>query len=229
MSTDHASASPRHIGLVRRAAGTARRRPVHASPRPRPAARGVNRLLDVAVASALLLLLALPMLAIALAIRLTSRGPAIYRQKRVGLGGKPFVMYKFRTMRVDAEATSGPVWATRNDPRRTTLGILLRRLSIDELPQLCNVLFGDMSLVGPRPERPHFVKRFAARLPGYDQRHEVRPGITGWAQVNGWRGDSSVEKRLEYDLFYVHNPSVWLNLRILLMTPLRILIERNAC
>lgn len=177
----------------------------------------------------MLCLLAVPMLAVALLIKLTSRGPVIYRQERTGWGGKPFVMYKFRTMHLDAEADSGPVWAKRNDPRRTTLGVLLRRLSIDELPQLFNVLRGEMSLVGPRPERPYFVQRFSLRVPAYNQRHQVRPGITGWAQVNGWRGDSSIEKRLEYDLFYVNNPSVWLNLRIMLVTPLRVLVERNAC
>ena len=145
-----------------------------------------------------------------------------------GRDGRPFTMYKFRTMRVDAEAAGEPVWAKRGDPRRTTLGILLRRLSLDELPQLVNVLQGDMSLVGPRPERPYFVERFAGILPEYDERHQVPPGITGWAQINGLRGDSSIEKRLEYDLAYVRRRSLWFNLHILLLTPLRALIERNA-
>lgn len=180
-------------------------------------------------ATALLFVLAAPMLLVALLIKLTSRGGAIYRQERVGLGGKTFVMYKFRTMRLDAEAASGPVWARRNDPRRTMLGVLLRRLSIDELPQLFNVLRGDMSLVGPRPERPCFVQKFSQELPAYMQRHQVLPGITGWAQVNGWRGDTSLERRLECDLHYVNHQSFSLNLWILLLTPLRVLVERNAC
>jgi lipopolysaccharide/colanic/teichoic acid biosynthesis glycosyltransferase len=227
MSTDQVSATPRRIGRSARAG--ARHRPKYASAGSRHTAGRVNRLLDVAIASAMLGLLAIPMLAIALLIRVTSRGGAIYRQERTGLGGKTFVMYKFRTMRRDAEANSGPVWARRNDPRRTRLGILLRRLCMDELPQLLNVLKGDMSLVGPRPERPYFVQQFSRRFGAYNQRHQVRPGITGWAQVNGWRGDSSVEKRLEYDLFYVNNPSVRLNLRIMVVTPLRVLVDRDAC
>ena len=187
------------------------------------------RVLDLVVAVALLLVLALPMLLVALLVKLGSRGPAIYRQERTGLGGKPFVMFKFRTMRIDAEAESGPVWAKRNDPRRTPLGKLLRRLSIDELPQLLNVLRGEMSLVGPRPERPCFVQEFSGRLSGYNQRHQVLPGITGWAQINGWRGDSSLERRLECDLYYVNHRSFWFNVRIMLLTPLRLLLERNAC
>ena len=201
----------------------------HVGRRSRRGVDGINRLLDIAIASAMLCLLAVPMLLICLAIKLTSRGPAIYRQQRTGLGGRPFTMYKFRTMQHDAEVDSGPVWATRNDPRRTSLGAILRRLSIDELPQLVNVLKGDMSLVGPRPERPCFVRQFGGRFPAYNQRHQVRPGMSGWAQVNGWRGDSSVEKRLEYDLYYVNNPSVWLNLRIIVVTPFRVLFARNAC
>ncbi len=187
------------------------------------------RALDLVVATTMLAVLALPMLLVALLIKFGSRGPAIYTQQRTGLGGKPFVMYKFRTMRVDAEAETGPVWAQRDDPRRTWLGCLLRRSSTDELPQLFNVLRGDMSLVGPRPERPYFVQSFSSRLPAYNQRHQVLPGISGWAQVNGWRGDSSIETRLEYDLYYVNHQSLWLNLRIMLLTPWRILIERNAC
>ena len=208
----------------------ARAAPWHqAGRRPARVARLVNRVLDLTVAAALLCLLAVPMLLIAVLIKLTSRGPAIYSQQRTGLGGNPFVMYKFRTMRFDAEAQSGPVWARRDDPRRTLVGVLLRRSSLDELPQLFNVLAGTMSMVGPRPERPFFVEKFAKSIPAYNQRHEVLPGITGWAQVNGWRGDCSIEKRLEYDLFYINHWSVWFNLRILAMTPFRVLIEQNAC
>jgi exopolysaccharide biosynthesis polyprenyl glycosylphosphotransferase len=192
-------------------------------------ARRVNRAIDVIGAIALAVMLAIPMLVIAILIKLTSRGPILYRQERTGLGGRPFMMLKFRTMRVDAEANSGPVWAKRGDPRRTWIGVLLRRSSFDELPQLINVLRGEMSLVGPRPERPFFVQSFSRQLPDYDRRHEVLPGITGWAQINGWRGDSSIEKRLECDLYYVDRWSVWFNLRILLLTPFKVLVERNAC
>jgi lipopolysaccharide/colanic/teichoic acid biosynthesis glycosyltransferase len=132
-------------------------------------------------------------------------------------------------MRVDAEAETGPVWATRSDPRRTVIGIVLRRFCLDELPQLFNVLRGEMSLVGPRPERPYFVQAFSQKLPGYNQRHQVLPGITGWAQINGWRGHSSIEERLEFDLFYIRNRSVLFDLRILLLTPFRVLVEKNGC
>jgi exopolysaccharide biosynthesis polyprenyl glycosylphosphotransferase len=185
------------------------------------------RLVDIAGAAAMLLVLGLPMLLVALLVKLTSRGPAIYRQQRIGLGGRPFVIYKFRTMGLDAELATGPVWAKRGDPRCTLLGHLLRRWCIDELPQLFNVLKGDMSLVGPRPERPYFVKEFSEEYPVYAQRHQVLPGMTGWAQVNGWRGDTSLEKRLEFDLYYVRHWSVGFNLKILLLTPWRLLIDRG--
>jgi exopolysaccharide biosynthesis polyprenyl glycosylphosphotransferase len=197
--------------------------------RPRRAATRTNRAIDLAGAILLAVTLAIPMVLIAVLIKLTSRGPALYWQERTGLHGRPFVMYKFRTMRVDAEERSGPVWAKRGDPRRTWIGVLLRRSSLDELPQLINVLKGEMSLVGPRPERPFFVQSFSQQMPEYDRRHQVLPGITGWAQINGWRGDSSIEKRLECDLYYVQNWSVLLNLRILLLTPFKVLVERNAC
>jgi exopolysaccharide biosynthesis polyprenyl glycosylphosphotransferase len=187
------------------------------------------RVLDVLVAACMLLVCAVPMLLLAVLIRLTSTGPAIYRQVRTGLNGRPFVMFKFRTMRVDAEEETGPVWARHGDARCTQLGSLLRRLSIDELPQLINVLRGDMSLVGPRPERPYFVQKFSLQLPHYSNRLLVPPGITGWAQVNGWRGDTSLERRLDFDIEYVRNRSFWLNLRILLWTPIAVLAEQNWC
>ena len=193
------------------------------------AAAVVSRGLDVVVSALLLCVLALPMLLIALLVKLTSRGPVVYMQERAGLGGKPFVIFKFRTMRADAEAESGPIWAKSSDPRRTAIGIVLRRFCLDELPQLFNVLRGEMSLVGPRPERPCFVRKFAQRLPAYHQRHQVLPGITGWAQINGWRGNSSIEERLEFDLFYVRNWSVLFDLKILLLTPIRVLVEKNGC
>jgi exopolysaccharide biosynthesis polyprenyl glycosylphosphotransferase len=226
MSTDQVSANPRQGPFVQTSAERKRSLP---SPRTIADRRRAMRMLDLVVATVMLIVLALPMLLVALLVKLGSRGPAIYRQERTGLGGKPFVMFKFRTMRINAEAETGPVWAKRNDPRRTLLGRFLRRLSIDELPQLFNVLRGEMSLVGPRPERPCFVQEFSSRLSGYNQRHQVLPGITGWAQINGWRGDSSLERRLECDLYYVNHQSLWLNLRIMLLTPLRLLVERNAC
>jgi exopolysaccharide biosynthesis polyprenyl glycosylphosphotransferase len=197
--------------------------------RPRRTALLINRLIDVAGAGLLLCMLAVPMLLIAALIKLTSHGPALYKQVRTGLNGRSFVMYKFRTMRVNAEAETGPVWSKPGDPRCTPLGNILRRLSIDELPQFFNVLRGEMSLVGPRPERPHFVQSFSQRLPAYPRRHQVLPGITGWAQVNGWRGDTSLEKRLEFDLFYVRNWSVFFNIWIMLLTPFAVLVEQNEC
>jgi lipopolysaccharide/colanic/teichoic acid biosynthesis glycosyltransferase len=168
------------------------------------------------------------MIGVALLVRLTSRGPALYFQERVGLAGRRFRMVKFRTMRVNAESATGPVWARRDDARCTAVGRVLRRYSIDELPQFWNVLRGDMSLVGPRPERPFFVRKFAQELPGYMDRHLAPPGITGWAQINGCRGDTSVARRLELDLYYVRRRSLRLNLRILLATPWKVLVDRNA-
>jgi putative colanic acid biosysnthesis UDP-glucose lipid carrier transferase len=196
--------------------------------RQSPLALSINRALDIAVAGLLLCFLAVPMLLIALAVRLTSRGPAIYKQERTGLGGRSFVMFKFRTMRLDAEAETGPIWSRPGDPRCTRLGAFLRRSSIDELPQLFNVLRGEMSIVGPRPERPFFVRNFSQKLPSYTRRLDVLPGITGWAQVNGWRGDTSLERRLEFDLFYINHWSVPLNLWIMLRTPLAMLFEQNV-
>jgi len=187
------------------------------------------RALDVVVALLGMVVFAIPMLAIALVVKLTSRGPALYWQERTGLSGQSFVMCKFRTMRVDAEHETGPVWATRGDPRRTWLGAFMRRSSLDELPQLLNVLRGEMSLVGPRPERPVFVREFSHKFPRYQQRHRVPPGITGWAQIHGWRGDTSLARRLEHDLYYVEHRSFALNLRIMLLTPFRLLFDRNAC
>jgi exopolysaccharide biosynthesis polyprenyl glycosylphosphotransferase len=188
-----------------------------------------SRALDVVLSVLLLCVLAVPMLLLALLVKLTSRGPAVYTQQRAGLGGKPFVLFKFRTMTVDAESETGPVWAKRGDPRRTVVGIVLRRFCLDELPQLFNVLRGEMSLVGPRPERPCFVRDFSQRIPAYNQRHQVLPGITGWAQINGLRGESSIEERLEFDLFYIRNWSLAFDIRILLLTPVRVLVEKNGC
>ena len=171
--------------------------------------------------AALVAALSVPLALIALLVRLTSRGPIFYRQERTGLDGKPFTIYKFRSMYDDAERDTGPVWTRPDDPRVTPFGRFLRRSNIDELPQLWNVLRGDMSIVGPRPERPFFVEQFKHRIPQYMLRHKVKAGITGWAQVNGWRGNTSLEKRIEYDLYYIENWSVTLDLKIMWLTLVR--------
>ncbi|PYR24277.1 MAG: undecaprenyl-phosphate glucose phosphotransferase [Acidobacteria bacterium] len=188
----------------------------------------VKRAIDIAISSAALLVLALPFCLIAALVKLTSRGPVFYRQERMGLDGKPFMIHKFRSMREDAERESGPVFASHDDPRRTPLGRLLRRTNIDELPQFWNVLKAEMSIVGPRPERPLFVKQFKDRIPQYMLRHKVKAGITGWAQVNGWRGNTSIEKRIEYDLYYIENWSVRLDLKIMWLTVLNGFFQKHA-
>jgi Undecaprenyl-phosphate glucose phosphotransferase len=190
--------------------------------------RVVKRAMDVALSFVGLVLLSPVLGLIAAAVRLSSPGPVYYRQERCGLNGKPFLMLKFRTMRMDAEAHTGPVWAVKDDPRRTWLGSFLRRTSLDELPQLFNVLRGDMSLVGPRPERPVFIGQFRQTIPNYMARHCVKAGITGWAQVHGWRGNTSLRKRLQYDLYYITHWTPWLDIRILWMTVFRGIIHRNA-
>ena len=175
-----------------------------------------------------LVLLSLPLAAIAALVKATSPGPVFYRQERMGLDGRRFRVYKFRSMFEDAERETGPVWARQDDPRRTPVGRVLRTLSLDELPQLWNVVRGDMSLVGPRPERPFFVEQFKQRVPQYMLRHKVRSGLTGWAQVNGLRGNTSIEKRIEYDLYYIENWSVALDFKIMWMTVLRVFFHRHA-
>jgi len=187
----------------------------------------VKRTLDLAIAGTALLLLSPLFAVIAIAIRL-SGGPVLYRQQRMGLDGRPFEIVKFRSMRPDAEDESGPTWTGPEDPRRTRVGRFLRRWSLDELPQLVNVVKGEMSLVGPRPERPEFVREFKEKFPQYMLRHRVRAGMTGWAQVNGWRGNTSVSKRIEYDLYYIENWSLALDIKILWMTLRYGLRQRNA-
>jgi Undecaprenyl-phosphate glucose phosphotransferase len=188
----------------------------------------VKRIIDIAISMVALIGMALPLGIIAALIKMSSRGDVFYRQQRMGLDGKPFMIYKFRSMYDDAEAETGPVFASEQDPRRTPLGKLLRRSNVDELPQLWNVLRGDMSIVGPRPERPLFVAQFKDKIPQYMLRHKVKAGITGWAQVNGWRGNTSIEKRIEYDLYYIENWSLRLDLKILILTIFRGFGQKHA-
>jgi Undecaprenyl-phosphate glucose phosphotransferase len=188
----------------------------------------LKRAIDVGMAIAVMIALIPIVPLIALLIWLEDRGPIFYRQERMGLDGKPFMIVKFRSMRVNAEATSGPVWAVRDDPRRTRVGSFLRRTSLDELPQIWNVLTGDMSIVGPRPERPTFVREFKHKIPRYMLRHRVKAGITGWAQVHGWRGNTSIKKRIQYDLYYIQNWSLTLDFKILWMTIRYALRHHNA-
>jgi Undecaprenyl-phosphate glucose phosphotransferase len=188
----------------------------------------VKRGLDVCVSGAALMVLAVPMAIMAALVRWTSPGQVFYKQERMGLDGRAFTVYKFRSMHDDAEEASGPIWARDNDPRTTRVGYWLRRLDLDELPQLWNVLKGEMSLVGPRPERPFFVEQFKHRIPQYMLRHKVKAGITGWAQVNGWRGNTSLEKRIEYDLYYIENWSMTLDIKIIWLTLVRGLFQRSA-
>jgi Undecaprenyl-phosphate glucose phosphotransferase len=181
----------------------------------------LKRVIDIGISATTLLFAALPMAMIAVLVRLTSPGPVLYKQERMGLDGKAFDVYKFRSMIRGAETRTGPVFADDDDPRCTAFGRMLRKLDLDELPQLWNVLKGDMSLVGPRPERPYFVQQFKHRFPQYMLRHKVKAGLTGWAQVNGWRGNTSIEKRIEYDLYYIGNWSVALDLKIIWLTLIR--------
>lgn len=178
----------------------------------------VKRLFDI-LGSACLILICLPFWTVlAILIKLESRGPVFYTQERIGLDGRSFKVYKFRSMRVGAEEQSGPVWAVKDDPRVTKLGAWMRRNNIDETPQFLNVFRGDMSLVGPRPERPHFVNQFKSNVPSYLKRHLVKSGITGWAQIHGLRGDTSIEERTRYDMWYIRNWSLLLDIKILIRT-----------
>jgi len=178
----------------------------------------VKRGLDIAASLSCVILFAPVFPLVALAVRLSSPGPIFYRQERMGLDGSSFELLKFRSMVADAERHTGPVWTEERDPRVTAVGRFIRKYSLDELPQFFNVLRGDMSMVGPRPERPYFVHEFRERIPRYMLRHRVRAGMTGWAQVNGWRGNTSLERRIEYDLYYIENWSLALDAKILWMT-----------
>jgi Undecaprenyl-phosphate glucose phosphotransferase len=188
----------------------------------------VKRAMDI-VLSLIGIILLSPLLALlAVLVKLTSPGPVFYRQERCGLNGKPFFMLKFRSMRADAEKETGAVWARKDDDRRTAFGTFIRKTSLDELPQLFNVLWGDMSLVGPRPERPVFIQKFSKTIPNYMARHCVKAGITGWAQVHGWRGNTSLRKRIQYDLYYITHWTPWLDIRILWLTVFKGIVHRNA-
>lgn len=188
----------------------------------------LKRAFDICFSS-LVLILGAPLLAFVYAVvKISSPGPVLFVQERVGLNGRPFKMYKFRTMCVAPVNESDTVWTTPTDSRKTWFGSFLRKTSLDELPQFLNVLRGDMSVVGPRPERPHFVHKFLQEVTRYNSRHALKVGITGWAQVNGWRGDTSIEKRVEYDLYYLQNWSLAFDLRIILMTVFAGLVNKNA-
>lgn len=196
-----------------------------------PPLRGVmrfaKRVMDIVIAAILLVVFSPLMLVVSGLIKLTSKGPVIYKQERVGMDGRKFTMWKFRTMVCDAERQTGPVMCTPSDPRITNVGRFLRKFSIDEIPQLVNVLKGEMSLVGPRPERPVFVKDFREKIPKYMLRHKVKSGITGWAQVHGLRQDTSISKRIEYDFYYIQNWSFGLDLKIIWKTIRKGFIDKN--
>jgi exopolysaccharide biosynthesis polyprenyl glycosylphosphotransferase len=189
----------------------------------------LKRTMDLSLSAIGLVLLSPFLMLVALFVKLTSpAGPVFYTQERVGLDGRPFHLIKFRSMRVDAEAETGPIWAQPNDERRTWIGSFIRRFSVDELPQLVNVLVGEMSLVGPRPERPHFVEQFRRIIPRYAERHNEKAGMTGWAQVNGLRGQTSIDERTKYDIFYVEHWSLAFDIKILLKTLAAVIRDRNA-
>lgn len=183
---------------------------------------------DWIIAAVILIIISPLLVCLALAVKFSSKGPIFFRQKRVGWNGQEFEMLKFRTMPVDAEEKTGPVWAKEGEKRATPIGAFLRKTSLDELPQFINVLCGDMSIVGPRPERKVFVEQFKEQIPRYMQKHFVKAGITGWAQINGWRGNTSLEKRIEYDLFYIENWSLWFDLKIIFLTLFRGFLNKNA-
>jgi len=187
-----------------------------------------KRLVDI-VGSAVGLILVSPiMLITAIAVKVSSPGPIIFKQERIGLHNKPFQMYKFRTMEVQKEAAEKKAWTVQNDPRVTKVGRFLRKTSLDEFPQLYNILRGDMSLVGPRPERPLFVEKFKEEIPRYMIKHQVRPGLTGWAQINGYRGDTSIRKRIDYDIFYIENWTMGFDIKIMFLTIFKGFINKNA-
>jgi Undecaprenyl-phosphate glucose phosphotransferase len=187
----------------------------------------LKRSVDIICSSLFLLFFSPLMMLTALAIKLDSPGPVFFVQERMGLDAKPFRMLKFRSMRHDAES-NGPGWTTKNDARRTRVGAFIRRTSLDEFPQFINVLMGDMSIVGPRPEQPTYVEQFRQSIPRYMERHREKAGVTGWAQINGLRGDTSIAERTKYDLWYIENWSLWLDFKIMLRTAFRTFVDRSA-
>ncbi len=190
--------------------------------------KALKRIVDIFGASVGIIFFSPLMLAAAVGVKVTSKGPLIFKQERVGLHNKSFQMYKFRSMEVQPAEEEKKGWTKKNDPRVTKIGKILRKTSIDELPQLFNVLKGDMSLVGPRPERPLYVEKFKEEIPRYMIKHQVRPGITGWAQVSGYRGDTSIRKRIEYDLYYIENWSMAFDFKIIFLTFFKGFISKNA-
>jgi Undecaprenyl-phosphate glucose phosphotransferase len=190
--------------------------------------RVIKRSTDILLSLLIVIITSPLMFVISILIKATSPGPILYKQDRMGLDGKIFKMLKYRTMGTQAEEKTGPTWATENDHRRTLVGAFLRKTSLDELPQFFNVLKGNMSIVGPRPERPHFIQQFRSKIPKYMLRHKMKAGITGWAQVNGWRGNTSLEKRIEYDLYYIENWKLMFDFEIMWLTFWRGFISKNA-
>ncbi len=188
----------------------------------------IKRIFDIVCSFLGIIVLSPLLLIIAILVKTTSKGPLIFKQERVGLRNEPFMMYKFRSMRVQEESAEKKAWTVKDDPRVTPLGKFLRRTSLDELPQLFNILKGEMSIVGPRPERPFFVDKFKEEIPRYMVKHQVRPGLTGWAQVNGYRGDTSIKKRIEYDLFYIENWTFGFDIKIMFLTIFKGFINKNA-
>jgi Undecaprenyl-phosphate glucose phosphotransferase len=188
----------------------------------------LKRNMDIVLSFAGIVVLLPLFILIGILIKFSSRGPVFYKQERMTLDGEHFFMYKFRSMKVFTDGTNEKGWTRKNDPRITRLGNFLRKTSLDEFPQLWNILKGEMSLVGPRPERPIYVTEFRKKVPAYMLRHKMKAGLTGWAQVNGWRGDTSIEKRIEFDLYYIRNWSVWLDIKILFLTFVKGFVNKNA-
>lgn len=188
----------------------------------------IKRTIDIIGSFCGIVVLSPILLIIACLVKLTSKGPLIFKQERIGLRNEPFMMYKFRTMKVQDEKDEKKAWTVKDDPRVTTIGKILRRTSLDELPQLFNILKGEMSIVGPRPERPFFVDKFKEEIPRYMIKHQVRPGLTGWAQVNGYRGDTSIKKRIEFDLYYIENWTLGFDIKIMFLTIFKGFINKNA-
>jgi len=188
----------------------------------------MKRATDIVGSLVAIILFSPVMLFCVIGIKRSSPGPVIFKQERVGLHNRPFKMYKFRTMVVQKEEDEKTAWTVKNDPRVTKIGRFMRKHNLDELPQFFNILKGDMSLVGPRPERPFFVERFQEEIPRYMIKHQVRPGLTGWAQINGLRGDTSIRKRIEYDLYYIENWTYLLDIKILILTVIGRKVNKNA-